>query len=108
MPSDLAVTVRSHATLLSPAKRDTIRLRFATPPGDAAGRLNPASILFGVGEFDRNMRGGADGAGASVWIALASERLQQQNEFLGQHAPRPLEKPHLLMGPGVRPENSIK
>jgi hypothetical protein len=41
-------------------------------------------------------------------VALASERLQQQNEFLGQHPPHPFEKPHLLMGPGVRPENSIK
>jgi hypothetical protein len=72
------------------------------------GASIPLGSYFGGGEFDRNMRGGADGARPSVGIALASERLQQQDEFLGQHPPRPFEKPHLSMGPGVRPENSIK
>jgi hypothetical protein len=72
------------------------------------GASIPFVSLFGAGELDGNVRGGADDAGTSVWVTLASERLQQQNEFLGQHPPHPFEKPHLLMRPGVRPENSIK
>jgi hypothetical protein len=65
------------------------------------------SILLGA-EFDGNMRGGADHAQASIGIAVASERLQEQKEFLGQHRRCPSRNRIFLMHLGERLENSIK
>ena len=47
-----------------------------------------ASIRLGAGQLDWHVRGGADHARTSIGIAVASERFQQQNEFLRQNERR--------------------
>jgi hypothetical protein len=66
------------------------------------------STLLGPSRLDRDVRRGADLPRTAVGVAVASEGLQQQKKFLGQHLRRLVKiKKHLWVGPGERPENSI-
>jgi hypothetical protein len=64
------------------------------------------SILLGA-EFDGNVRGGADHARTSIGIAVASERLEEQKEFLGQHRRRLRKKIASFDASGQAAGNSI-